>query len=91
MVLNLQIKSIIVSFLYGIIISYIIKLSYKYLFESKGILKIIVNVLFMFDVFAGYFLILRVISNSSFHIYFVFVLITGYILGYKLINKKTLH
>ena len=88
MVLNLQIKALIVSFIYGIIISYLIKLQYKYLFPKKYILQIIVDMLFVFDIFLLYFLILKYINNGAFHIYFLFIIIIGYVLGYKLINRN---
>lgn len=88
MVLNLQIKALIVSFIYGIIISYLIKLQYKYLFPGKYILQIVVDMLFVFDIFLLYFLILKYINNGAFHIYFLFIIIFGYVLGYKLINRN---
>ena len=88
MVLNLQIKALIVSFAYGILISYLIKLQYKYLFPRKYILSIVVDFLFILDLFLAYFIILKNINNASFHIYFLFIIIGGYILGYKLINKN---
>ena len=91
MVLNLQLKSIIVSFSYGIIIAYLIKLNYKYLFTKNLILKILVDTLFSIDLFLLYFILLKIISNASFHIYFLFIIIVGYVLGYKLINNNTLH
>ena len=88
MVLNLQLKSLIISFIYGIILAYLIKLHYKYLFKGKLILRIIVTILFVLDNFLLYFLLLKFINNASFHIYFIFLIIMGYMLGYKLVNKN---
>ena len=87
MVLNLQLKSLVISFVYGIILAYLIRINSKYLFTKKVILKIIVSVLFVFDYYLLYFIMLKIISNGMFHIYFIFVLIGGYIFGYYLINK----
>ena len=88
MVLNLQLKSLIISFAYGIILAYLIKLNYKYLFSGRLVLRITVTVLFVLDNFLFYFLILRFINNASFHIYFLFLMAIGYMLGYRLISKR---
>ena len=87
--LGIQIKTLIVSFMYGIFISYMIKINYKYLFAKKKILKIIVSTLFILDVFLGYFLILKITNNGIFHLYFLIVGLIGYVLGYNLIKSKT--
>ena len=88
MVLNLQIKALIVSFVYGIIISYLIKIQYKYLFPGKYFLQILVDTLFVCDIFLMYFFILKNINNGVFHIYFLLIIIVGYVFGYKLINRN---
>ena len=89
MELSIQIKTLIVSFLYGIILSYIVRWHYKYLFESKMWYRILLNVLFIFDYTLIYFFILMFINNGIFHIYFLFLLIIGYIFGYSLIKKDS--
>jgi len=88
MALNLQLKALIVSFVYGIMISYLIKMQYRYLFSGKFILQIVVDSLFVFDIFLVYFLMLRYINNGAFHIYFLLLIIVGYVLGNKLINRN---
>ena len=87
MELSLQIKSLVLSFIYGILLSYIIRLQYKYLFMSKFIYKIILNIFFMFDITMVYFYILRIVNNGVFHLYFLIILILGYLLGNSLIHK----
>ena len=47
--LNIQIKSIIYSFFYGIIFSILTNLNYKFIFYSKPIFKFILNILFVLD------------------------------------------
>lgn len=86
--LIVQLQVIIVSFIYGILLSYLIKLQYKYLFESKLVYKILITILFVFDNCLLYFLLLRLINNGIFHIYFSFVLVLGFIFGNYLVNKK---
>lgn len=88
MELSIQLKILIVSFLYGIIISYILKSEYKYFFESKLWYKILLTGLFMFDNVLVYFLILKFINNGIFHIYFLFLIIAGFIFGNYLIGNS---
>ena len=86
MALYIQIKVLIISFVYGIILAYIINKQYKYFFNSNLWYRIILDIFFVFDVVVLYFLILKTINNGIFHIYFLFLIILGYIFGYRLIN-----
>ena len=88
MELSLQLQVLIVSFAYGIILAYILKLQYKYFFNSKLWYRIILTSFFVFDNVLLYFLILRLINKGIFHVYFLFLIIIGFILGLKIINKK---
>lgn len=88
MELSIQLQTLIVSFVYGILFSYLIKIQYRFLFDSKLFYKIILTLLFIFDNCLLYFLILRTINDGIFHIYFLFSLIIGYLLGNYLVNKN---
>lgn len=84
--LIIQIQSLLVSLVFGICFSYLIRIQYKYLFESKLYIKISLTFLLVLDSFLLYFLILRIINNGVFNYYFGIMLILGYILGDKLIK-----
>ena len=86
--LLVQFQVLIVSFVYGIMLSYIVKLQYKYMFIGKLWYKIIFNIVFMIDIVLLYFLMLRLIDDGIFHIYFLFLIVLGYVLGNSLINKN---
>ena len=86
--LGIQIKTLIVSFVYGILLSYIIISHYKYLFLSKLWYKIILSIVFIFDYILLYFFILKIINNGVFHIYFLILLVLGYLFGIRLIKSK---
>lgn len=88
MELSLQLQLLTVSFAYGILISYLIRIQRYYLFDTKSFYKILVTTLFVFDVMLLYFLIIRTIDNGIFHIYFLFLLIIGFIFGNYLVNKN---
>ena len=85
--LDIQIKSIIFSFLYGIFFSFVTNLNYKHIYYSKGILRIITNILFIFDNVLIYFILLRYINDGILHYYFLLSLVIGFASVNKLINK----
>lgn len=83
--LNIQIKSIIFSFVYGCFFSFLLNINYKFIYFSKGIKKIIFNMIFVIDNTLLYFIILRYINNGIVHFYFILSLI----LGFTTVNKVT--
>lgn len=88
MELSVQLQVLTVSFVYGILFAYLLKTQYKFLFESGKFYKILVTLLFVFDNCLLYFLILRTINNGVFHIYFLFMIVGGVLLGNYLLKKK---
>ena len=85
--LSIQLKVLIVSFTYGIMLAYIIRGQYKYFFNAKLWYKLILNSLFVFDIVVLYFLVLKTINHGIFHIYFLFLIILGFLLGNKLMDS----
>ena len=85
--LNIQIKSIVFSFLYGIIFSILTNLNYKFIFYTKKVFIIIINILFVLDNVVIYFIILRLINDGIIHYYFVIALILGYFSVNKLSSR----
>lgn len=88
MELSIQLQVLTVSFAYGILFSYLLKIQYKFLFESKLFYKILLTVFFVFDNCLLYFLILKLINHGIFHPYFLLILIVGYLFGNYLIQRK---
>ena len=82
--LSIQLQSLLISFIFGLCFSYLIRLQYKYLFYSKIYVKIGLSFLLSIDSFLLYFLVLRLVNYGVFHYYFLIMLILGYIFGYKL-------
>ena len=85
--LNIQVKSIIFSFLYGGLFSNFTHLNYKYIYYSKGIFKLIINIMFIVDNVLLYFLILKCINNGIIHYYFIISIIIGFIIVNKVSNR----
>ena len=91
MILKIQLRSLLFSFLYGVFFNLVLKLNYKYIYHSKGIIKILINLFFVIDNTLLYFIILRCINNGIFHFYFFLSIILGFIcvniLSTKIIEK----
>ena len=83
--IEIQIQSIIVSFVYGMFSSLIYNLLYLFLYSNNNILRIISNLLYTFFIFTLFFYLMLLINNASIHPYFILVFITGFIFGnYKI-------
>ena len=89
--LDIQLKSILYSFLYGIFFNFLLKLNYKFIYYSKGIIKILINIFFIIDNAFLYFIILRYINNGIFHFYFLLSIVLGFIIVNKVTSKITKH
>ena len=85
MSLKIQIISLIYSFFYGAIFYILVRLNKKFLYNNKY--AFIIDALFILDNVLLYFILLRHINNGVFHIYFLCMLILGYILVYY-VDKK---
>lgn len=84
---NIQILSLLASFIYGVIFYLLTRFNY-FIIESKKLLtKFMVTLVFIIDIVILYVYLMYKINNGYFHIYFVFMLILGYILMYKCYNS----
>jgi hypothetical protein len=87
MPLNLQIASFIFSVVFGIGLSLSINLSYKYMYEGKWWFKILINLFFVIDIVLIYFIGLKIINDGVLHVYFILMVIFGYLIA-ESIRKK---
>lgn len=87
MSLKTQIISIFFSGLYGILLSFLITINYKFLFQSKKTIKIIGNILFSLDMALLYFISMKKINNAMIHPLFYLLIFLGYLLTYRKIQK----
>lgn len=85
--LKIQIISLIFSFLYGIFLFIIFKLEYKCIFLLKKRYQIICNFIYCIVFSLLYFFLLLFINNGSLHLYFLLLIIFGFLLSYQLSKK----
>ena len=79
MILIYQIKSLSLSFIYGIFFAFTLSKSKNILFNNKKILLIILNLLFIIDHVLIFFILIRFINNSRLHIYMFPMFLLGVI------------
>ena len=84
--LNIQLKLIIFSFIFGFFFSVLIEWFNKKSKKYKTYLKVILSFLLIFIMSLLYFIGIQKISNSIFHIYNILCIVIGYIL-YDVIAK----
>lgn len=85
--LKLQLISLIVSFIFGIFLFFMVKVNYKYLFLVSNKKKFIFSSIFCFDLSVLYFLILLYLNEGRLHLYFFLLIIFGFLMAYKFFKK----
>lgn len=73
MTLEEQLLSLIFSVAYGIIISYLYNLNYKFIYKTDILYKILINFLFVTNITLVYFILLSKINNGIMHKYLLIV------------------
>ena len=86
--LSMQIKSIVFSIFYGILISFLFNISYFLLFNKKKIIKLFCSIVFVIDVMFLYFYVLEHINYRYIHIYLLLFFFLGYIMLYAYFKNK---
>ena len=79
--LEIQIQSITTSFVYGMFSSLVYNIIYFLLYSKSKIIMIMFNFFYTIVIFLLFFYIMLCINNGIIHIYFIFLLILGFIFG----------
>jgi hypothetical protein len=87
MAIDLQLWSILISFLYGIFIYFIIIFHSK-LLKKNNIIKLFLNLLFVYIIILIYVLMIYFINKGIFHLYFLFLILGGYLLSNMIVKYK---
>jgi hypothetical protein len=85
--LKIQIISLIFSFLYGIFLYIMFRIIYKCIFLLRKRYQIIFNFIYCIVFSLLYFFLLLFINNGTLHIYFLLLIIFGFLLSYQLLKK----
>ena len=91
MKLDIQMYSFISSFLFGCILFFCLDIFNRLICKVNVALKIIFSFLFVMLLALGYFLMLLFINNGVVHVYFLLMILVGYIFGNFIIFKLFTH
>lgn len=83
MELSTQLMSLIFSFAYGILVSYLFNINYNFIYKSSILYKVVINILFCINLGLIYFLLIKVINHGVIHIYFLFMFLLGFCIFVK--------
>lgn len=87
MKIEVQLICFFISFLYGILINFCMRVHRKLLKKAYLVSKILIYFLATFIMVIMYVDVLFFINNGNFHIYFMFMIILGFFAGRKFTNK----
>ncbi len=85
--IEIQIKLILFSILYGIYFGGMIDLNHKYLYSNRKIFKILFTFIFMLFNIVLYFLILKRINQGILHYYSFLCIVFGFIIENIIVKK----
>lgn len=80
--LDIQVYSLILSFLFGIILNILLDIFNKLNEKNKIFIKIILSFIFVMLLSIAYFIGLLYINNGYLHIYFFIMIMVGYLFVY---------
>ena len=85
--LEVQIQSIAISVFYGMFVSLTFNLLYPFIVELKKPIKILIVYMYMFIITTLFFILLLNINSGIIHVYFLFSLLIGFVVGDKTTKK----
>lgn len=86
---NIQLISLFISFLFGIIFYYLTIINFKIIDNLKKYLIHLITAIYVLDITIIYVIIIYKINKGYFHIYFIVMVLIGYFVGY-ITNYKIL-
>jgi hypothetical protein len=84
MSIDIQLKVMTFSFVFGFIFFFFTFLTKKLIKRRKLLCQVIIDFLLVMDFVFLYLIILFKLNDGMFHIYFLFLVILGFYIGYKM-------
>lgn len=78
---NIQIVSLLFSFLFGIIFYYLTRVNYKLIENLRKLYANIITIVFTLDMVLIYSVLIYRINNGYYHIYFLSLVLLGFLLA----------
>lgn len=83
----LQLKTFFISFIFGILFYFFTNINFNLIKNLKIIYQHILTFLYVMDVVIIYVILIYKINNGYFHIYFIFMVIIGFLFSSILLKK----
>lgn len=90
---KLQLLTFLFSFIYGIIFYYLTVFNFKLIGQEKKWFQHFITVIYVLDIIIIYTIIIYKLNHGYFHIYFIIMVLFGFLIGSILkskINVKTI-
>ncbi len=84
---SLQLISIFISFLYGMLFYFLTIILFKLINSLKKIYKHIITFIYVLDISIIYMIIMYNINKGYFHLYFIFMVFIGFIICGLILSK----
>jgi hypothetical protein len=88
-ILKIQIYSLLYSFLFGMIFYLGLRINYKYIYDVKLVIRIIISFVFVMLNVIIFFMGLKFINNGILHLYFFLCILFGYYFMNWIFSKFT--
>ncbi len=88
MIVSLQLKALFINFIYGFVLFFLSYINYLFIKKEATIVKVLITLLFMFDYAIVYLIIFYKLTSGIFHIFYLFLFIVGYYIGYLVKSKR---
>ena len=85
--IKIQIISLIASYVFGILFYILNKINSKIIYQKNRIIQSLSTILFIYNIVLLYIIIMFKINHGTFHIYFIFMIILGFITTRLLTGK----
>ncbi len=85
---KIQLLSLLTSFIYGIFFYYTSLINYKIIERYNKIFQYLITFIYMLNIALIYICLLFKVNNGNIHLYFILMVLCGFVVGYKL--KKVL-
>ncbi len=79
--LEMQIQSLLISFVYGMFVAFLYNYHYKFIYYKKKWLRLPFSLIFCLDATFLFFILMLKINYGLIHLYFILSVILGFFLG----------
>jgi len=88
---RIQLLSLAVSFVYGVFLTLLVEVNYRFISGKKKILQNFLTLLFIIDIVLLYLIMMYKINSGVVHVYFILLVIFGYVMGYRRLKVLSRH